>query len=104
MRAIHWFLRAALFFLVLAFALRNQHTVSLHGLLGLEWSAPLAWVLLLTLLLGSGLGLLALAPSWWRQRRELQRLSAAAGSVSTATAPMPLPDVPLPEHPPRDGL
>lgn len=105
MRVIRWLFRALLFFVVLAFALRNRQPVTLHGLMGVEWNGPLALVLWVTLLAGCLLGLGALAPSWWQQRRELRQLRAELPKPEALpSAPVPLPDVPLPEHPPRDGL
>ena len=105
MRVITWLIRALLFFVLLSFALKNQHGVTLHGLMDTQWDAPLSVVLLLSLILGCGLGVAAMLPAWWRLKRETRRLTDALPAEERArTAPVPLSDVPAMEHPPRDGL
>lgn len=64
-----WSVRIAIFFALLAFALNNQHEVEVHFFLGRLWSAPLVAVLLGGFALGLAVGVLGMAPHWWRQRR-----------------------------------
>ena len=78
-----WSLRAAFFFALLAFALNNQHEVEVHFFLGRHWSAPLVAVLLGGFALGLVVGVLGMAPHWWRQRR-LAKNSGASGSMPEA--------------------
>ena len=103
MRPIVWLLRAFIFFALFAFALNNQQSVTVRWFFGFEWHAPMVIVVLAAFAAGAAIGVLAMVPSWWRHRREAQRL-----------APPPLPPAPPPpsvlpsdfgpEHPPRDGL
>jgi putative membrane protein len=65
-----WLLKAAIFFVLFAFALNNQGDITLHLFFGLQWQAPLVLVLLLTVLLGLFLGVLLMLPLWWSARRE----------------------------------
>ncbi len=103
MRAFVWLIRAALFVLLFAFALNNQHEVHLNGFFGREWRGPMVFVVLAALGLGVGLGVLAMLPGWWRQRRAVQRADAGAPASPDTSALPPLPDVPL-TQPSRDGL
>lgn len=73
-----WLLNAALFFVLFAFALNNQDSITLHLFFGRSWQAPLVLVLLLTLLVGVFLGVVVMLPLWLRAKRS--RRQAAAGS------------------------
>ena len=106
MRIVVWLIRAFLFFTLFAFALNNQHAATVHWFFGLEWQAPLVIVVLLAFAAGAALGVLAMAPNWWRARRAL---APPPPAVQDSQAP-PLTSV-LPaardstiEHPPRVGL
>lgn len=111
MRVVVWLFRALVFFALFAFALNNQHEAVIHWFFGREWRSPMAIVVLIAFALGCGFGVLAMLPSWWRQRRVARR-HAPAGAVidggetpSTAPAPLLEPALPARElHPPRDGL
>ena len=46
MRILSWLLRAFIFFTLFAFALNNQHTASVHWFFGVEWRAPMVFVVL----------------------------------------------------------
>lgn len=87
-----WLLKAALFFIVFAFALNNQGDVRLHLLFGAFWDAPLVLVLLATLTLGLLLGIAVMLPVWWRARRQARHASAP---------PLPAPAEPATELPPH---
>lgn len=71
-----WFAKLAVFVLVLGFALKNTHPVSVVSYLGYTWQLPLIVMLLLAFLLGALIGLLALLPYLFRLRR--QAVSRAA--------------------------
>ncbi len=101
-----WLLKAAIFFVLFAFALNNQEAVTLHWFFGATSQAPLVLVLLLTLLAGVTLGVLLMLPLWWRARRG--RLTAptrtpaeAADNHTPSTTPAPVgPMAPDIEPPP----
>jgi lipopolysaccharide assembly protein A len=73
MRIFIWFVRAALFFVLLAFALNNQHEASLKWFFGHEWRTPMVFVVLAAFTLGCVFGVLAMVPSWWRARQAARR-------------------------------
>lgn len=101
MRLLFWLLRAALFFVLFAFAINNQHEAHLKWFFGLESRAPMVLVVLVTFAAGCGVGVLAMLPNWWRQRRRALR-SAAPQNTAPAAAPVtPAADI---ESIPRDGL
>lgn len=71
MRYVSLILRLALFFLVIAFAVRNTEVVTVRYFPGWEWQAPLVIVLLAVFFAGIVLGLAAGLPRIIRQRREI---------------------------------
>ena len=102
MRLIAWLLRALLFFVLFAFALNNQHDAEVRWFFGLAWRAPMVFIVLAAFGLGCAFGVIAMVPSWWKQRRVAKRVPSAP--VETNPAGVLKPDPALPEHPPRDGL
>lgn len=102
MRLLLWLVRAALFFVLFAFAINNQHEVQLKWFFGLESRLPM--VILVLALFGAGcvVGMLAMLPNWWRQRRRAQALRARQ---APSAPPAPPPASPAGEIAiPRDGL
>lgn len=98
MRVLNWLLRAAVFFVLFAFALNNQHEVRLHWFFGLATQAPMVFVVLGAFAAGCVVGVLAMLPQWWRERRQARAQAAAsapAPEAAPATRPMPLPDLDL---------
>jgi lipopolysaccharide assembly protein A len=83
MRILVWLVRAALFFVLLAFALNNQHEASLKWFFGQEWRSPMVFIVLGAFTLGCAFGVLAMVPSWWQHRR------AARQQQDDADAPSP---------------
>jgi putative membrane protein len=83
MRIFIWFVRAALFFVLLAFALNNQHEASLKWFFGHEWRTPMVFVVLAAFTLGCVFGVLAMLPSWWRARQAVRRQEMDDGLPST---------------------
>lgn len=83
MKYLVWLLRAAIFFLLFAFSLNNQHEVVVHGFFGARWHGSLVLVILAAF----GLGLLAGIGGWlagWHQRRRAgAALKAPSGIEST---------------------
>ena len=89
MKYFWWLLRAAIFFALFAFALNNQHEVTVHFFFGTQWRASLVLVVLAAFTLGLVLGVLGIVPRWWRQRRaaraaDRQSPGASAGPVPAA--------------------
>jgi len=104
MRFIVWLLRAFIFFALFAFALNNLQTAVVRWFFGVEWRAPMVIVVLAAFAGGCAIGVLAMVPSWWRHRREAQRLAPVGPAPAPAAATSVLPSEFGPEHPPRDGL
>ena len=68
-RLLQWTVKAAVFFVLLVFALNNREDVAVHFFWGWQWQAPLVLVLLIVFALGVCVGVLGMVPRWWRQRR-----------------------------------
>ncbi len=103
MRLLTWLLRAALFFVLFAFAINNQHEVHLKWFFGLESRAPMVMVVLVTFAAGCGVGVLAMLPNWWRQRRRARALRAVTPATTAPAAAVTPPPADV-ELIPRDGL
>ncbi len=106
MRALAWLVRALVFFALFAFALNNQEPVDVNWFFGFKWHAPLVIVVLAAFAAGCAIGVLAMVPSWWRQRR-VARLATPATTTQTSTTP----STQVPSSfgaeaalPPREGL
>ena len=83
-----------LFVLFFGFALKNTQEVDLHFFLNYELRGPLVLMLLAFFVAGAALGILALTPTVFRQRRQtsqhkdtIQALQSAAGTASAAPSP-----------------
>ena len=74
MRYLIWLLRAALFLMLLGFAIKNDQPVVLRYFFGYEWQASLVVALLLFFAAGVGVGILAVLGNIFRQRREISAL------------------------------
>ena len=74
---LQWTLKAAIFFTLFAFALNNQHDVTVHFFFGQQWLAPQVLVLLAVFVLGLVLGVLLMVPKWWREHRQVRRARSA---------------------------
>ncbi len=95
MRTLNWLWRGLLFFVLFAFALNNQHTVDLKWFLGYQWQAPMVFIVLAAFALGCATGVLAMVPSWWRQRREARHrllLRPSPAQSEAGTAPVVIPN------------
>ena len=91
LRLLQWTLKAAIFLILLAFALNNKEDVAVRFRWGLEWHAPMVLVLLVVFTLGVAVGVLGMVPRWWRQRRLAQQ--AVQPTPAPAAAPV-APDLP----------
>lgn len=94
MRILVWLVRATLFFVLLAFALNNQHEASVKWFFGQEWRTPMVFIVLAAFALGCAFGVLAMVPSWWQHRRAARRqqdgeASSELADTRTADTPMP---------------
>ena len=105
MRLLVWALRALIFFTLFAFALNNEQQAVVYGFFGTQWRAPMVIIVLAAFGGGAALGVLAMVPGWWRQRRITRQ--------STPPEPQrrmpPTPHTGPPsgfgvEAPPREGL
>ncbi|KAF7598088.1 MAG: hypothetical protein CGU28_14860 [Candidatus Dactylopiibacterium carminicum] len=74
MQTIIWLLRAAIFLLLLGFAIKNDGLVTVHAFFGGAWQTPLVVVILVSFALGVLLGATAIAASMLSLHRELRRL------------------------------
>ncbi len=74
MKLLIWLLRAALFVILLGFAVKNSSIVELHFFFGTAWPLPLVAVMLIFFSAGAAVGLSAALGVFLRQRRELARL------------------------------
>ena len=112
MRIVAWLLRAFIFFALFAFALNNQQQATVHWFFGVQWQAPMVILVLVAFAAGCVIGVLAMAPHWWRQRRLAREVAPAVErtgpSLATRQADLPSAFNPLnPDtlaHPPRDGV
>ncbi|WP_439518368.1 lipopolysaccharide assembly protein LapA domain-containing protein [Hydrogenophaga sp.] len=84
MKYLMWLLNAAIFFVLFAFALNNQESVTLHLFFGASWQAPLVLVILVALVAGVFLGVAVMLPLWLRAKKV--RRQAATNSVLASTA------------------
>jgi lipopolysaccharide assembly protein A len=89
MKYLVWLLKAAIFFTLFAFALNNQHTVTVQFFFGRQWSAALVLVVLAAFSLGLAAGALGMMPRWWRQRsaRGAQTQTPAVPAAASPAAP-----------------
>jgi uncharacterized integral membrane protein len=89
-RTLTWLWRAFLFFLLFAFALKNQHVVEVRGFFGYTWQASMVFVILGVFGAGCATGVMAMLPSWWRHRRDARkRLQVMGQRQAPATGKTP---------------
>lgn len=65
--------KAAIFFILFAFALNNQDDVNVRFFFGAHWQSPLVLVLLVAFALGLLVGVMAMVPRWWRERKAAKK-------------------------------
>ena len=91
MRFLVWALRAFVFFALFAFALNNQQPTVVHWFFGFEWHAPMVIVVLTAFAAGCAIGVAAMVPSWWHQKREAQRHAPVPSTEPTSAPTTPFP-------------
>ena len=104
MRVLVWLLRAFIFFTLFAFALNNQQSATVRWFFGVDWHAPMVIVVLVAFAAGCAIGVLAMVPSWWHQRRVAKKLTPLPVSAPVAAPTSVMPSEFGPDHPPREGL
>ncbi len=90
MRILSLLAKIAVFLLLLGFAVKNTDAVTVRYFLGMEWQAPLAFVLLVMFGLGIFAGILTNLVVVARQRRELLALKRALHAQRHVHAPVPV--------------
>lgn len=85
MRILTWLLRAAVFILLLGFAIKNDGVVTVRAFFDTEWQIPLVVVMLGMLAAGVVLGATAIAGTVFMLRREVSRLRKLAPAVPPST-------------------
>ena len=88
---LRWFLKAAIFFTLFAFALNNQHDASVHFFFGNQWRSPMVLIVLAAFALGLVVGVLGMAPWWWRHRKAVHQVEGATGSRTAPLSTDPVP-------------
>jgi putative membrane protein len=91
MQYILWVIKAALFILILSFALVNTDPVTVRYYLGYQWQAPLVLVLLVAVCIGALVGLLAGLFQTLRLRREVAALKRELRAAQQSSAAPPVP-------------
>lgn len=93
LRIFAWLLRALLFLALLLFALKNAEPVRIRFLFDVSWDPPLSFLLLITLAIGALLGLIAVIPGLFAQRREIASLKRQLAQQDSKVASLPPFDV-----------
>jgi uncharacterized integral membrane protein len=104
MRTLVWLFRAAVFFVLFAFALNNREEATIHWFFNQAWRAPMVLIVLAAFGLGCAFGIFAMVPSWWRQRRLSRTHMRRASDKAVVAAPIAPVTASADLHPPRDGL
>ena len=94
MRILSWLLRAFIFFTLFAFALNNQHSASVHWFFGVQWRAPMVFVVLAAFAAGCALGAAAMLPGWWKNRQATRPVVGADAAATRSDQPSFSPSLP----------
>ena len=100
MQLLRWIIGAALFLLLLLFALQNSDPVTLRFYHWWSWQAPLVFVVLLAFAVGVAAGLLAGVLRAARLKRQLVRSRRGRAREQAAAAPRDA----VPLSAPTDGV
>jgi putative membrane protein len=83
MKFLTWTVRLILFIVLLAFAVKNTDSITLHFYFDLAWRTPLVVALFGALAIGALFGIAATAGTLMRQRREIARLRRESRHVAS---------------------
>jgi len=97
MQTVVWIVRFLIVVILVWFAVKNSQDVTIKGLPGQSWEAPLVFVLLTVFVAGVVIGLLAWVPTIVRQRREIGRLKRSA-ALQLPMEAVPPPAIDEPPH------
>lgn len=88
MKTLFWFLKLLLLFAALTFAVKNTDVVTVRYYLGLQWQAPMIFVILVVFCVGAVAGVLASLGPIVRLRRELSRLRKQVRESAATAVPV----------------
>lgn len=88
---LKWTLKAAIFFTLFAFALNNQHDVTVQFFFGYHWHGPLVLAVLSAFAMGVGVGVVGMVPRWWRHRQVAPTHTPSEGVTPSQTPPATAP-------------
>ncbi|MDP1673867.1 MAG: lipopolysaccharide assembly protein LapA domain-containing protein [Burkholderiales bacterium] len=88
MQYLMWIIKAALFLLILSFAIVNTDPVTVRYYLGYRWEAPLVVVLLVAVCAGALIGLLTGLFQTLRLRRQIAALKRELDVARKPEAPV----------------
>ena len=94
MQTVVWIVRLFIVMILVWFAVKNAQDVTIKGLPGQVWEAPLVFILLTVFVAGVVIGLLAWVPTVVRQRREIGRLRKTAALPAAPGASPPVTEPP----------
>lgn len=95
MRALVWLSRIAVFALLFAVALNNQHPAVVHGLFGAQWQAPMVIIGLVFFAAGCVAGVLAML---WRLPSQRRPADASPAPTPTVAKPSERPAASVSSH------
>lgn len=80
---LKWTLKAFVFFTLFAFALNNQHDVTVHFFFGHQWTGALVLAVLSAFAVGVAVGVVGMVPRWWRHRHDAEQPTKAPAPPAT---------------------
>ena len=78
MRYFFWLLKAAVFFVLFAFAVGNRDAAVLHVWPGISLQVPMMMIVLASFAIGCLLGIVVMLPRWWRYKRVANQVQQQA--------------------------
>lgn len=83
MKPVYWIIKLLLFLAALTFAVKNTDPIIVRYYLGLQWQAPLIFVILAVFCIGAVAGVVSMLGYLVRLRREVSRLRKQVAAVNT---------------------
>ena len=84
MKIFFWIVKLLLFLVALTFAVKNTDMVTVRYYLGVQWQAPLIFVILLVFCMGAVAGVFASLGHIVRLRRDISRLRREISAVNVS--------------------